>query len=125
MTSKDITECLKTIKIKNCEGYDRIPQRILVDGAESLITPLSGLFQRNYTQKTIPAQWSVSKIIPTHKKGPKYNIENYRPIANLCSTSKFFEKLILKRLQAIETLNNKDLTGKQQHGFKKGKTHRP
>ena len=84
MTSTDILECLKSIKNKNCEGYDRIPQRILHDGANELITPLTGLFQRIYTQKSIPEQWSISKVIPIHKKGPKCNIKNYRPIANLC-----------------------------------------
>ena len=49
-------------------------------------TPLGG---------QIPEQWKVSKITPTFKKGDKTCIENYRPIANLCSTSKVFEKLIL------------------------------
>ena len=48
-------------------------------------------------------------------------IENYRPIAKLCSTSKFFERLILQRIHTIELDNNIDLTGKQQHGFKKSK----
>ena len=109
MSGNDILECLKSIKIKNCEGYDRIPQRILVDGAETLIKPLTGLFNRIYLQRTVPAQWLVSKIIPIHKKGPKCNIENYRPIANLCSTSKIFERLILRKLQSIETRNETDL----------------
>ena len=36
-------------------------------------------------------------MVPIYKKGNKKDIENYRPIANLCSTSKIFEKLILKR----------------------------
>ena len=33
MTDTEILEFLKNIKIKNCEGFDRIPQRILVDRA--------------------------------------------------------------------------------------------
>ena len=53
------------------------------------------------------------------QKGPKQNIENYRLIANLCSSSKIFEKLILKQIQKLETLNEIDITGKNQHGFKK------
>ena len=56
------------------------------------------------------------------QKGAKHHVENYRPVANLCSTSKIFERLILKRIQVIELDNNADLTGKQQHGFKKGKS---
>ena len=122
MSDTDIMECLKTIKIKNCEGYDRIPQRVLVDGAETLLHPLKDLFIKIYYQKKLPEQWLISKIIPIHKKGPKCNIENYRPIANLCSTSKIFEKLILKRIQKNELGANVDLSGKQQHGFKKSKS---
>ena len=48
-------------------------------------------------------------------------IENYRPVANLCCTSKIFERLILNRIAQIESLNNVDITGNQQHGFKKGR----
>jgi hypothetical protein len=46
-------------------------------------------------------------------------VENYRPIANLCSSSKFFFFFLLKRIQAIELQNDVDITGKQQYGFKK------
>ena len=49
-------------------------------------------------------------------------IENYRPIANLCSASKIFEKLILKQIHYLESTNKLDLTGKQQHGFKRNKS---
>ena len=122
MTEKDILDCLCKIKIKNCEGFDRIPQRVLVDGAPILIHPLRELFQRVYYQNSLPEQWLISKITPIHKKGPKNKIENYRPIANLCSTSKIFERLILKQIQKIELISNVDLSGKQQHGFKKSKS---
>ena len=61
MTINDTLECLKTIKNKNCEGFDRIPQRILADGAEILAAPLGGLFERIYIQRKIPEQWSVAK----------------------------------------------------------------
>ena len=122
MSGSDILDVLSSIKIKNCEGFDRIPQRILVDGADVLIHPLSNLFSKIYLQQKLPEQWLISKIIPIHKKGPKNHVENYRPIANLCSTSKIFERLILKRIQTIELENNIDLTGKQQHGFKKNKS---
>ena len=82
--------------------------------------PFTELFKRIYHEKSIPEQWLVSKTIPVYKnKGEKKNIESYRPIANLCSASKFFEKLILKRILEIQTENNCDITGANQHGFKK------
>ncbi len=45
------------------------------------------------------------------QNGPRTNKENYRPFANLCSTSKIFEKVILARIIQIEKDNNVDLTG--------------
>ena len=41
MDSERIKECVKSLKIKNTEGYDRIPQRIIVDGLDSLDKPLA------------------------------------------------------------------------------------
>ena len=117
-TLENVTKAIKSIKIKNCEGYDRIPQRILSEGINYLLEPIHKLFNLIYERKKVPEKWLISKIIPIFKKGSKNEIENYRPIANLCSMSKVFEQLIIDRLREIETSNKCDLTGKLQHGFK-------
>ena len=120
MSREDVLECMLSLKCKNSEGFDRIPQRILLDGAEILVEPLSILFEKIYYQKNVPAQWLVAKTIPVFKnKGDKKKVESYRPIANLCATSKIFEKLILKRILELQNENNCDLTGNNQHGFKR------
>ena len=119
MNSDDIMLCVKSIKIKNSEGYDRIPQRVLTEGITYFLAPLTKLFQLIYRDKMIPEQWRMSKIVPIHKKGSKQVIENYRPAANLCSTSKIFERLILNRIGQLESLSGVDLTGRCQHGLKK------
>ena len=117
-----VKEAIMSIKTKNCEGYDRIPQRILTDGIDLLLKPLSSLFDKIYNTKELPEQWLISKIIPVFKKNTLSEISNYRPIANLCSTTKIFEKLILQRLHQIESQNFIDLTNKSQHGFKKNRS---
>jgi hypothetical protein len=122
MGEAEVRSCLDTLKPKTCEGYDRIPVRILYDARHLLAFPLSILFRKIYEQRSIPDQWKIAKILPLHKKGNKNQIENYRPIANLCCASKIFEKLILKQIHYLENTNNLDLTGKQQHGFKKSKS---
>ena len=110
------------LKNKKCEGFDRIPVCIILDARVKLLPPLSVLFNEIYHSCKIPDQWKVAKIIPIFKKGSKVQVENFRPIASLCSTSKVFEKLILKQIQYLENTNKLDLTGKQQHGFKRKKS---
>jgi hypothetical protein len=93
MSSKLIRECISSLKIKNTEGYDRIPQRVLVDGINKLTNPLSIIFKKIYNEKAIPGQWLIAKTILIFKnKAEKKNIESYRPIAKVCSASKVFEK---------------------------------
>ena len=62
---------------------------------------------------------TIKQIFPSLTKKINKKIENYRPIANLCSASKIFERPILKQIHYLENKNLLDLTGKQQHGFKK------
>ena len=87
-----------------------------------MITKGYNLFNEIYFTKVIPDQWLISKVGPICKKGNKNYSVNYRPISNLCSTSKVFEKLILKRIMEIQKENEVDLTGEEQHGFKKAKS---
>ena len=53
MLQDNVLECIKPIKIKNGDGHDRIPQRILLDGADYLIGPLTELFSLIYTQNKL------------------------------------------------------------------------
>ena len=97
MDPVSVKEVLSSLKNKNSEGYDRIPQRILVDGADFLVRSFEGLFERIYYQKTVPGQWLVSKNIPIFKnKGDKNDIENYRPISNLSPRQKYLKSSYLK-----------------------------
>ena len=117
MTPENILSAAKSLESKNCEGYDRITVRILIDSLPLTLPILSHLFNQIYEQKTIPDQWKVSKIIPIPKSGDPHKIKNYRPISNLCSTTKIFEKMIFMCLTQIESENNCSLTGKHQYGF--------
>ena len=81
MSELNVRKCLIGLKIKNCEGVDRVPLRILNDGAQFLSGPITSLLNIIYLTKRIPDQWRQAKIIPTHKNGAKDNISNYRPIS--------------------------------------------
>ncbi len=50
---------------------------------------------------------------PLLKKGDTQDMTNYRPISNLCSISKLFERIILNRINSYDPL-----VGSHQHGFR-------
>jgi len=63
----------------------------------------------------IPTDWRVARVLPLLKKGSSLDINNYRPISNLISFAKIYEKLVLEQIEH-ETL---DLEGHWQHGFRR------
>ncbi len=99
MDAISIKKCVLTLKPKHSEGFNKIPQRILLDEVEILLAPLTLLFSQIYAQKLIPERWCMADTIPISKsKGESHNTENYHPIVILYSTPKIFEKLILKQI---------------------------
>lgn len=121
-TIDNIEQAMSGLKDKTCFGFDNIPVRILKDGMEVLSRPFCNLFNLIYDQKITPEKWRTARVIPLHKKGNKADISNYRPIANLCASSKIFERLILTRLLEVEKERGVDMSGRTQHGFKKSKS---
>ena len=45
MPTYEVRKSIESIKLKNTEGFDRIPQRVLVDGVEQLLPPFAKLFE--------------------------------------------------------------------------------
>ena len=59
MSRGPILDCIDGLKLKNTEGYDIIPQQILIDDRDILIEPLTGLFEMVYRDGQVPGQWFI------------------------------------------------------------------
>jgi len=118
-TESMVLKILKETKNKSSFGPDRIPLKFLRDGAEQLSPIICSLFTKVYEEQSIPEHWKCSRIIPLFKSGAPENFSNYRPISNLCSLAKIFEKCILERMLEVANQSGIDLTGEGQHGFKR------
>ena len=59
-----------------------------------LVTFVILLSLKVFSQKII----KVAKVMPSHKKGPTNDVNNYRPISLLSVFSKILEKLMVVRL---------------------------
>ena len=119
MTFENLSEVFKTLKPSKSYGYDLIPMNFIIDCSDLLIELILEIFKKIYLEKITPFQWKIARVIPLHKKGDKTNFNNYRPISNICSLAKIYEKMILIRIEEIGKQNNIDITGTKQYGFKK------
>jgi hypothetical protein len=46
----NVRECVNSIKMRNVEGFDRIPQKVLIDGCDHLVGPFTVLFNEIYSK---------------------------------------------------------------------------
>jgi hypothetical protein len=64
MTEENVNKTLRGLKIKNCEGYDRIPLRVYNEGANYQ----TKTFNKIYNERKVLQQWKIAKVIPLYKK---------------------------------------------------------
>ena len=84
-------------ELKNGKSSD-IPINV-IKHIKNIIAPhLSKLFNSCMAQGTFPPSLKTGRITPIHKKGPKNDITNYRPVSTLPIFGKIFEKIIYDRL---------------------------
>ena len=85
---------------------------------DSIIPPLTLLFESSIQSGNFPDSWKKGNITPVHKKQSKNLINNYRPISLLPILGKVFEKIIYNSL--FKHLHKNKLLSENQSGFRKG-----
>lgn len=98
ITVDEIIKAAKKLKNKKCSGPDGIPLIIIKDigrYAPWLVLDLLNSFALN----GLPRSHKISKVVPLLKKGSSKEMKNYRPISNLNSIGKLFEKVMLSKLE--------------------------
>jgi hypothetical protein len=116
VSTKEISEIIKSLKLKNSHGYDEIPTKIIKISLPCIISPLTYVCNKSSSTGTFPKQFKYSQINPIFKKGNKTEMSNYRPVSLLKSFSKVFEKVIYKRLHYH--IKNNNIFAKEQYGFR-------
>jgi len=101
-----LSKTLKNMKKKKSSGVDKIPMCVVVDTFDFIPHAYTCLFNMVLKQG-YPQLWKLALVRPLHKAGPKKDKQNYRPISNLCSLEKLFERQILWKIssQTMETTN--------------------
>ena len=113
-----VYDIMRNINTNKAMGPDKIHGLVLKICAQTLCKPLSTLFKNSYFNGAIPAEWKLALVVPVHKKGPKANVENYRPISLTCIVMKIMERIVRDELMT----RCGHLIDPRQHGFLKNKS---
>ncbi|XP_039278721.1 uncharacterized protein LOC120350221 [Nilaparvata lugens] len=117
-SEQEVVSIAKKLKMKMSSGSDGIPSKILNEFFHCVSGPVTQLLNRSCASGSFPACFKVSKLKPIFKKGSRKEVDKYRPIANLTSLSKVWERAIYDPLLA-HFLNN-NLLSECQYGFRAG-----
>lgn len=109
---------LKNLDGSKSAGPDGLHPLLISKCASSLTLPVCLLYRRSLMEANIPKVWKTAIVTPIHKKGPKREVSNYRPISKLCVLIKVLEKIIHQ--QIYKALKHTFLP--EQHGFLSGRS---
>jgi exonuclease III len=116
VSSEEIEDITKLLKIKNSHGYDGISTKILKSSIAYVSSPITYICNRMLITGTFPSRLKFSEVRPIYKKGDGKDVSNYRPISLLTSFSKIFEKVVYNRLHKHIECNH--ILAAEQFGFR-------
>jgi len=112
---EEVKNAISKVKGKMSSGIDGIPLKLVKLYGLVLPEVYLGLFN-SVLSKGFPKLWKRARIVPVPKKGDLTDVKNYRPVSNLCSLSKVFERCLHARLTKLAVYEQ--IIGSHQHGFR-------
>ena len=93
---EEVNGAIRKLKPGKAAGEDCIMNEFLMSTSTQLKMAITHLFNQCLEKGVYP--WNVSLITPLHKKGDRYNPDNYRAIAVGSAVGKLFSNILLERL---------------------------
>jgi len=117
VTPDGILRIIHNFPYNKAPGSDNISSKILKEISDSIVLPLTYLFNHSFNTGNVPDLLKIAKVVLMYKKGEKHFLGNYRPISLLSIFDKILEKLMYRRLSNFLE-KNKSLY-EYQFGFRK------
>ena len=115
----EVHQLIMGIDVYKACGVEDISTKVLKDCLLICEFELTYLINCPLYNASFPKAWKNSIITPIHKSGDKLQIENWRPINNLCVPGKLLEKCVYR--QVVEYMEKNNFICRNQHGFRRGK----
>ena len=119
MSQLTVIECILNSAPKSCE-LDPIPSKLLIECLDSILPSLTDLFNSSLVSGIFPQCFKSDLVTPILKKRclDHNDLNNYRPVSNLCFITKILEKLVLSHVSAY--LNSHNLYNTYQSAYLPG-----
>lgn len=120
VTEGKVLKKLECLKVDKSQGPDGINPRILKECRNSMVKPLSIIFQKSVESGILPTAFKHANITPIFKSGSRSSPGNYRPVSITSVPCKILESII--RDEMLAHLNKYNLLSEHQHGFMRNKS---
>ena len=117
-STEDVAAVLVGLDTTKACGPDQLSPHVLKHCAYQLAPSLALLFNLSMSASVLPSNWKLAHVAPIHKKGPRDDVENYRPVSLLSILSKVMERCVFNHIYEHVS----PLITPLQHGFVKGKS---
>ena len=119
MSQLTVKECILNSAPKSCE-LDPIPSKFLIECLDYIFPSLTDLFNSSLPSGIFPQCFKSALVTPILKKKclDHNDLNNYRPVSNLCLIAKILEKLVLSQVSAY--LNSHNLYNTCQSAYRPG-----
>lgn len=119
-TPAEVSSQIAKIKISKAPGPDGIYPKHLIELKDSIVEPLTKIFNASISEGKIPVDFKIANVTPIFKKGDKSAAENYRPISLTSIVGKLMESVIKDHI--INHLESHNLIRNSQHGFRSNRS---
>jgi hypothetical protein len=120
VTEEEVISLAKSLKGKPTSGDDDIPENLAKQCIHLIKGPLIHIYNLSLTSGIFLVLWKTAKVKPLHKKGDKYDMDNYRPISIIPVFPKILERLMYNRITSF--LYENKILSEAQNCFGKGKS---
>ena len=117
ISEDEVRAAVKKLKSNKAAGHDSITGDMIKAGQEILVPLLTKIFNYIFSSKEYPDEWNRGIITPIHKKGSKFDPNNYRGITVNSTVAKVYSMVLCNRLEQF--VENHSIMKETQIGFKK------
>ena len=120
VSTDDVIKAIDKMKLFSACPKNNIPSIVFKKCKFTICRPLQLFFQKSFLLGIVPSAYKFNQVTPLHKKGPKTDSSNFRPIVLTPHEIKICERILRSKL-VIYFESNK-IFNSSQHGFRNNRS---